>query len=456
MLIITTLAILPMCGHAQNSSDSTSIGLIDKKNLDSSRVRLIESMPSTTIITADGKKYNGVVLLAADSILILRRAGTQFPADALIEPAVAFVPASIDSIVVHHKDQSINGGGYGFLLGGLAGVFIGLRSGDDADGFLKLTAGTKALLLGAVAGGVGFVIGAVVGGIGSAYDRYVIHGNMPRYLTVLPDITANSLFVRSSSHDIVSSISAMNDTIIPITVYANRTIRTLSPSFGSHPKFHITIGVTVRLTRPGRRDITKAFDASGFGGRSGGFFGTVTYPVDHGTPFSWEIAGSYEIIDRLDVGVGVHRFSLEDINGKDQENESAHGTSYRFSAEYIPLESDVQLGRHSEMSLGIGVTYNTLSVDGTISSLFGIAYAERPVHYTAQNNSPGLFMSATYDYYLTQSASFCFSLEGNFLHAVNVPAVGFTNPYSNDQKYLMPHSVEFSGLDISIGIRYHI
>jgi hypothetical protein len=68
----------------------------------------------------------------------------------------------------------------GLLIGGAVGALIGLASGDDSkDDFFALTAGEKALGLGAVGGGLGAITGLILGL--AAHKTFVIRGKKENY-----------------------------------------------------------------------------------------------------------------------------------------------------------------------------------------------------------------------------------------------------------------------------------
>jgi len=59
--------------------------------------------------------------------------------------------------------------GYGILIGAGTGLIIGLASGDDKSGFIRFTAGEKALMGSGILGSIGGILGGLTG-LGSGRD----------------------------------------------------------------------------------------------------------------------------------------------------------------------------------------------------------------------------------------------------------------------------------------------
>ena len=77
----------------------------------------------------------------------------------------------VEKVKVAGNSRVLEGMGKGILYGGACGAVIGLLSGDDPPGgFLRFTAGEKALALGALFAGGGFVVGTIAGAASSTND----------------------------------------------------------------------------------------------------------------------------------------------------------------------------------------------------------------------------------------------------------------------------------------------
>jgi hypothetical protein len=188
----------------------------------------------------------------------------------------------------------------------------------------------------------------------------------------------------------------------------------------------------------------------------GGWFGPTTYPVDYSKYFSWNVAAEYSLTDHVQLGITRSSFPRQEIDGKDFENEYADGTSYSVLCTYVPVPAAPQLASRSEFAIAAGMSYNSLSVGGTVSSIFGSAYIQNPTSFAVDKHVLGLQLRASYDYYFSRYFSLQGKIDGTILPSVNVPAVSYTNPLNGEGKVLLPHSVNFSGFDFSLGVRCHL
>jgi hypothetical protein len=106
----------------------------------------------------DGQRIEGELLAVKDTSLILMDSGNLSGITEDIH--------DIRTIQILKKSKLFKGLGYGLLIGGGSGALIGLLSGSDQEGFLRFSAGEKALM-----GGIGFaILGAPIGGIWGAIE----------------------------------------------------------------------------------------------------------------------------------------------------------------------------------------------------------------------------------------------------------------------------------------------
>lgn len=75
--------------------------------------------------------------------------------------------------VVSGESKVLSGMGTGLAIGGGLGALIGLGSGDDHGGFIRFSAGEKALVLGSTLGAAGLLIGLAAGAASSTPGRKV-------------------------------------------------------------------------------------------------------------------------------------------------------------------------------------------------------------------------------------------------------------------------------------------
>ncbi len=68
------------------------------------------------------------------------------------------------------KSSAGSGARTGLLIGAAVGALAGVASGDDQSGFIRFTAGDKALMLGVTGGGIGALLGFIAGS--SVHERW--------------------------------------------------------------------------------------------------------------------------------------------------------------------------------------------------------------------------------------------------------------------------------------------
>ena len=124
-------------------------------------------------------KANGRLQQALDSSIVLMKKNKMNEMDFLNYRPLTLNVNEIDKITIYKKGSVGQGALTGFLIGAGTGALIGLVSGDDPPGFISLTAGEKAVGLGAGLGIVGTLIGTIAGT--SAKVKISINGNQKIY-----------------------------------------------------------------------------------------------------------------------------------------------------------------------------------------------------------------------------------------------------------------------------------
>jgi hypothetical protein len=90
------------------------------------------------------------------------------------------VPISnIRHIQVRKESKFLEGLAGGFVSAGLTGAFIGFLSGDDKEGFFRLTASEKALTAGVAFGTIGAILGGIGGALAGADQSVSINSTSP-------------------------------------------------------------------------------------------------------------------------------------------------------------------------------------------------------------------------------------------------------------------------------------
>jgi hypothetical protein len=167
------------------------------------------------------------------------------------------------------------------------------------------------------------------------------------------------------------------------------------------------------------------------------------------------------LTDYLRVGFALSKIPQQEIHGIDEEYEYASGTSYNFLVEYVINPAAPLFLSRAEIAIAAGLSYNSLCVDGTLSShsgswLFGPTFLEKEVTFSVKKNVLGLYVRVSYDYYFSKYLSLQLKSGGMIVPSIDVPRISHSNPNNNEVKTLKQHAVNFSGVDFSFGLRIHL
>jgi len=129
-----------------------------------------------TVYGPDKIITSGWLANITDSSVLVSSQPVRFgiPAD-IKEPPKPIIFTRLQTVDIKRKNGGTRGLLIGLASGFIIGAVIGLASGDDTEGFIRFSAGEKALaggvLLGAVSGLAGVVVGAV------SRKRFNLQGN---------------------------------------------------------------------------------------------------------------------------------------------------------------------------------------------------------------------------------------------------------------------------------------
>ena len=406
---------------------------------------------SSVIVTSrDGACDTCRILFADSSGLILWKCSTPYTVDSAGECAVQLRPSDIDRIVIQREGHIWSGAGTGFLIGAGAGAIIGLASGDDESGLFRYTAGEKALLSGTFLGIAGGLVGGIVGGVQGMDDDYNLRGQYKRYIEVLPELKDASMLKASLPKALAEHREGFPGDSTPVP----EEMDTLpEPSMSG---IHISVGEGMQVLGPDADNITEAFNSSGFGGTEQGFFGPLTYPVENSNLLSANISVDFDLTDNLRLGLTWSGMARKSVDGKDRETENSGGNSYGLLFTLVPSPAAPLLASRGEFAISVGVSLNSLYVDGTLSTWTYSPSGPAPVTFHDATNAIGLMAQVSYDYYLWKHFSIqCKAWENLIPSSLNVREVRYTNPADGSTKILTAHSVDFTGFSLSIGARFH-
>jgi len=267
-----------------------------------------------TIITTRGIEHAGNILYATDSLLVLWESTQPYNLDNLDEFATALPFYEIERVVIEKKGHFWSTAGKGFLIGGGIGALIGLASGDDEEGFIRFTAGQKAISLGIGIGLSSALISGIIDAINNIDDDFPIRGNPGKFKAILPILKKHAIFPSMPPYEVQVLLSKKSEEITTTSVKPIVQIGK-EKTIPSAAKVHISVGSALTLTQA-NNDIIDAFESSGFGGRVGGFFGSIDYPVDHSRLFGYSLNGEYSLSERFLIGIEMAKIPRQEIHGK--------------------------------------------------------------------------------------------------------------------------------------------
>ena len=414
------------------------------------------------ITTKGGEKQAGTLLYATDSLLVLWQTSSPYNWRNLNKFGRIFKATSIQNVLFEREGHFGAGLGYGLLIGVGTGALIGLASGDNEEGgFFRFNAGEKALIGGVVLGVPATIIGGIAGALQGIDDDFAVGGDKDKYKAIVPTLREDANFSYLPSPEIAAFLSQRAEEIPEPSSHtfgenppSQSAGQIHDPSSAPTPcTFHISVDAAWFGTQA-NNDMIDAFNASGFGGTEAGWFGSIDYPVDFSSLFAWTIGAEYNITDQYRAGFSQSKIPEQEIHGRNFEVESARATSTRLFIDYVIAPVDPMLASRYEVAIGAGLSYNSLSVDGNLNSIFGSD------SYTVSKTVVGMNLRGSVDYYVSRNFSLQGKIEARFLPGISIPGQTYVNPTNNsyfgDTKTLARHTINFSGVDFSVGLRFHL
>ncbi len=405
--------------------------------------------PKAVVTYMDGAQDTCRILFANDSVFAMWRSDGPYTAETAGEYGVKMDPSDVDRVVIRKESHFWSSVGTGFLIGAGGGAVIGLFSGNDESGFIRFTAGEKALLLGGSFGVAGAIIGGVIAAVPGSDDELVLNGEKERYIRALPVLQKNAIL---ESAPLYASTR----------LHSRLRLRTFRYETESRPekqgqwvpsceRIHLTISGGTMLAGSAAADMISAFNKSGFGG-SMDFFGLEeSYPSDQGKAVSWSISGEYSLVPQWRLGLSWSSVPEGEIHGSGFESEKTSGESYGLICTYVAVPSDMSLSSRFEIAMTGGLTYTLMKVGGSLD------FSGSSVGIISESESKAGFLgSLSCDYYFSKIFSFQVKLTEYFMPwPVNVREVQYTDQWWGETEILVAHGINFSRLDLSSGLRFH-
>jgi len=399
-------------------------------------------------ITRSGEEHTGSLLYVADSLLVLWTTSAPFNPAALQDHALLAKCHEIDRIVIIKKSRAWPAAGYGMAAGATLGVIIGLSSGDDkGGGVLSFTAEQKAFMLSTTFASMAGIGAAITGAIIGIDDVLVIGGNSERFKRATIALRQKALFTNKPPAALQAFID-QNTADLPAATFANNLL-----TASANSRIHLMLGGAF-VASPANQDIIRAFSTSGFGGTVQGFFGPIDYPVNDAMPITWNAEVAISLTWQWRIGVVSSPLQNQEIRGKDKVVERARAERYSLLFEFVARPKQLFISR-SEIAFAAGPSYNLLTVDGSLNSFYSTSSETLPINFSKNERYIGLHARMRLDYYLTNSLSLQCHINGRIVPQIHIPSALNLSAAEDQPQILLPHQVNFSSLDFSLGIGLH-
>jgi hypothetical protein len=278
----------------------------------------------------------------------------------------------------------------------------------------------------------GGLFGLAIGGAGG-----VVLG-----LTGKEWVLTNGKVVSRPVHAVVDAlIVGIPVAVIGTVVGARQDRSTLEPS-----RFHLALGGGWSGVMA-YRSIGNAFDASGIPRHIPHWFGYLHYPngENSSTPYTWNITADYSLNPKHRVGLSLNNFVKQQIRGgadhhhPGPEYEHAMGKTYSLLTDYVLNPIIPENKTRLVFSAGAGISYHTLKVQGSLGD----------EEYEARERRVTAHYRGMIEYFARRSLSL--QLKGGYRprQTLRVPE------QRQGETTLLPHSVNFRSLDVTIGVGYH-
>jgi hypothetical protein len=428
------------------------------------------------VTTSDIQQYSGRILYATDTSLVLWQSNEFYDRRKVNEYSRIFSVHEVDKITEKRKGSFGSGRKYGAIVGGSLSILILATPSDDPYAGIGKLVGVGIVLPSSL------LIGGLIGASKGGDYTFVINGKTENYITVLPKLKKKALFsappppelqkfVKQRNRQIPltltqlpNAISSPNQKLSPPSLVTSAQIEK-SASTPSAAKLHISFGGAVMATGA-NNDMIDAFNESGFGGTTPGYWGWLGYvepsyyPEDYSAyPVRWNISAEYNLAKLFRLGLALSKMPRQEIEGICGEWERITGNAYSILVEYVPKPAAPLFMSDFEFAAGAGLCYNPISVDGTI--------VDESASFELKENLIGLHFRTSLDYYLAKNVSFRLLVNERLMPAIKVPEISRTVEVESydwekeefvtnyERKTLKAHCVSFSNVDFSIGLRFH-
>jgi hypothetical protein len=436
-----------------------------------------ESGSKIMVITSDGQLHTGRILSATDTSLLLWQSPDSYDWRKVHIYGRVISVSGIEQITEPRKGGFGSGLKYGAIVGGGLCLLIFAAPSDDPYAGIGKLVGAGVVLPSSL------LIGGIIGVAKGRDHTLVINGRSEYYNPFLPKLKKGAIFPTLAPPELQNLMNQLSNSIsFPIKEQPSSiTSPQIKPSFltpnvpmqkekvGSSPsgaKLHLSFtGALMRIKA--HNNMLDAFNESGFSGYTPGYwdwFGYVEpsyYPEDHSVhPICWNLLAEYNLSNRYLLGLALSSLPRQEINGIGGEWERITSNAYSMIVEYIPKPAAPLFMSNFEFAAGAGICYQRFTIEGTLW--------DESTSFEDKENQIGLQVRTSLDYYLVKNVSFRLLLNGRLLPAITVPEISRTFSVESydwergefvttqETKILQTHKVNFSSVDLSLGLRLHL
>ena len=427
------------------------------------------------ILKRTNDRYAGYLLYASDSVLVIWQGNEAVDLNMLYTFAESFQPAEIEMITLINKNNFWKRLGIGTAIGVGSGAMIGLISGDDSDGIILSTAEGKALLGGIFLGTAFGVIGGVTGALKDIDDVTYIGGNSALYMACLPKLKSGAAFPDSLPQEMIKYL-AENIKFLPEEpaieqVFQPSSADTDSVAFSSpenkvsmaavennpsipalsYKKWHISLACP-RISSSVDHDIIYTYKQSGFDPQ------TMDYSVDHSNPFSLNLEIMYSFQSSIRTGLSVSLLNRNCVEGPTGEYEKTWGYAFRFGFDILPKPVNALYLSRWEFACGAGISYNILHAKGSLEPYSYNKSDDNVKSYAVKKTGFGAIVHLSLDYYIARHVSCQIKMNYRWMPSFYILRQHYT---PNDEPgyetiSLKGHDVHMSGMNVGLGLRFHM
>lgn len=168
-------------GRLADTTIFSEVGMLNNLRLSLRKRKLadleaLDNNKPLIITTKDGQVYSGVIANVDDSGLMLLSRKSLMESDSGYNQVTKryFEKSNLSTVFIEGKSEIGSGISTGALGGFVIGAIIGLASGDDTQGWIRFSAGQKALMAGIGLGVTGTLVGLILGLVSSSSDEEII------------------------------------------------------------------------------------------------------------------------------------------------------------------------------------------------------------------------------------------------------------------------------------------